>query len=161
MNPFELRDNSTKVVLIVVGSVVGVLVLGLLACGGLTFYFVNRAGQVMVPQLQAQAEMAMADTAVQTFLNNLALGQVDVAYGSTTPAFQAKQTPQQFKKFVEGNPLLTKFVNRQQAPPKNAPGAQQMTLHYTLNGDGGAALTLTFQVVKDGEQWKIDSVSVP
>jgi hypothetical protein len=160
MNPFELRDNSTKVVLIVVGSLVGVLLLGLVACGGLTFYFVNKAGQAIMPQLQAQADLGMADVAVQTFLNELSLNQIEAAYNETTPAFRARQTQQQFQKFVDGNPLLTKFMNAQQVPMKNAPGAQKMTLHYTLNGDGGP-LSLTFQVVKEGEQWKVDSVSVP
>jgi hypothetical protein len=161
MNRFELRDNSTKVVLIVVGSVVGVLVLGLLACGGLAFYFVNKAGQVLGPQLQAQGELLQAGAAAQTFLNDLELGQIDAAYNSTTPAFRAKQTLPQFKKFVAGNPLLTKFMSAQQTPIKNAPGAQQLTLHYTLNGDGGP-MSLTFQVVKEGEQqWSVDSVSVP
>ena len=100
-----------------------------------------------------------ADAVVQTFLNQLAWGQVDVAYDATTPAFRAKQTLPQFKQFVERNPILTKFTNVQQDPPNNAPGAQRLTLHYTLSGNG--ILTLTVQVVKEGEQWKVDSVSVP
>ncbi len=159
MNRFERRDNSTKVVLIVIGSVVGSLLLVVLVCSGLAFYFVTKAGKAMAPQLQARGDLMLADAAVQTFLNQLNGGQVDGAYDSTTPAFRAKQTLPQFKKFVERNPLLTKFMNAQPDPMNNAPGAQRLTLHYTLTGNG--ILTLTFQVVKEGEQWKVDSVSVP
>jgi hypothetical protein len=160
MNRFELHDNSSKVTLIVVGSVVGGLLLLLLACGGLVFYGVHRAGQTLGPQLQAQFELQMADGAVQGFLNDLGGGQVDAAYDSTTPAFRAKQTLPQFKKFVERNPLLKKFTTAEHAPVNNAPGARQLTLNYTLNGEGGP-LTMTVQVVKEGEEWKVDSVSVP
>jgi hypothetical protein len=161
MNRFELRDNS-RVVLIVLGSVVGALFLMVLVCGGMAFVFVTKASQAIGPQLQAQADLIAADMAVQGFLNQLATGQTDVAYDSTTPAFRAKQTLPQFKTFVEGNPLLTKFITAQQAPMmNNPPGLQQMTLHYTLNGDGRAPLNVTIQVVKEGEQWTIDSVSVP
>jgi hypothetical protein len=160
MNPFELRDNSTKVVLIVVGSVVGVLFVLLLVCGGVVFYFMNRVGQAFGPQLQAQGELMMADGAAQQFLNELGGGLIDQAYGSTTAGFRDKQTLPQFKKFVERNPLLTKFITAEHDPVNNAPGARQLTLKYTLTGDGGP-LGVTVQVVKEGEDWKVDSVSVP
>jgi hypothetical protein len=163
MNRFELHDNSTKVVLIVVGSVVGFLLLLVLLCGGIAFYFFHRAGnalQAMAPQLQAQGEMMMADGAAQQFLNQLAGGLVEQAYGDTTAGFRDRQTLPQFKKFVDRHPLLTRFVDAQHAPINNPPGAQQLTFKYTLTGDGGP-LGVTVQVVKDGEEWKVDSVSVP
>jgi hypothetical protein len=160
MNPFERRDNTTSVVLIVVGSVLGVLLLVVLVCGGMAFYFVTKASKAMGPQLQAQGERMAADAAVQGFLNDLSVGQVEAAYQSTTAGFRDKQTLAQFKKFVERNPMLTKFTTAEQAPLDNAPGAQRLTLHYTLTGDK-APLSVTVQVVNEGEQWKVDSVGVP
>jgi hypothetical protein len=159
-NRFE-RDDSSKVILIVIGSVVGALLLLVVACSGMAFYFITKTSQAMGPQLQAQAELMAADVEVQTFLNALAVGQFDTAYNNTTPGFRARQTLPQFTKFVERNPLLTKFRSAQKAPPNNAPGAKRMTLQYTLNGDGVGVLNLTFQLVEENEQWKIDSVSVP
>jgi hypothetical protein len=159
MSSHRHRGNSTNVVLIIVGSVVGLLVLMVLACGGLTFVLLQRASQAMQPQLQAEADRREADGVIQTFLNNLALGQIEAAYGSTTAAFRARQTLPQFKAFVDGNPLLTKFTDAQKAPVNNAPGAQRLTVQYTLTGKG--TLQLTFQLVKEGEDWKIDAVTVP
>jgi hypothetical protein len=163
MNPFELRDNSTKVVLIVVGSVVGVLLLLLLACAGVGFIYIHKAGQAlqaMAPQLQAQGELVMADGAAQEFFNDLGGGLVEQAYGNTTAGFRARQTLPQFKKFVEGHPLLTKLANAQHDPVNNPPGAQQLTFPYTLPGEGGPQ-RVTVQVVKQGDDWKVDAVTVP
>jgi hypothetical protein len=160
MNRFEKRDNTTQVVLIVMGSVLGVVLVTILVCGGLAFFAVVKASNAAAPQIQAAGERMAADAAVQVFLNELSVGQVEAAYESTTPAFRARQSLAQFKKFVDRNPMLTKFTTAEPAPLDNAPGAQQLTLHYTLNGDK-APLNVTVQVVKDGEQWKVDSVGVP
>ena len=54
---------------------------------------------------------------------------------------------------------LTKFTDAQQAPVNSAPGAQRLTIQYTLTGKG--ALQLTFQLVKEGDDWKIDAITVP
>jgi len=93
------------------------------------------------------------------FLNELAVGQVEEAYKGTTAGFRGKQTFVQFKAFVERNPLLTKFTDAQQAPVNNPPGAVRMTIRYTLSGNG--ILSLTFQLVKEGEQWRIDGLTSP
>jgi hypothetical protein len=159
MNRFERRDNSTKVVVIIVGSVCGLLMLLVLACGGLTYLWIQKVGQVMGPQLQAQQELMMVDGVVQSFLNDLSAGQIDSAYNRTTAAYRARQTLPQFKAFVNQNPLLTKFVDAQQAPLNNQPGANRLSLQYTLTGNG--ILNLTFQVIKEGADWKIDGVTIP
>jgi hypothetical protein len=160
MNRFELRDNSTKVVLIVVGSVVGVLTLLLVACAGVAFVYFHKAGNAFFPQVQAEGEMMLVDGAAQQFLNELGGGLIEQAYGSTTAGFRARQTLPQFKKFVERHPLLTKFNDAQHDQVNIPPGAQQLTLKYKLTGDGGP-LGVTVQLVKQGDDWKVDAVSVP
>jgi hypothetical protein len=161
MNRFERRDDSAKVVLIVVGSIVGILLVVILACGGLTALFVYRTGQAAMPQLQAAMDLQQADGAIQDFLNKVSGGQIEAAYNGTTDGFRAKQTLPQFKTFVAQNPLLTKFIMAQQAPVNNAPGAQRLSIQYTLNDNGNGILNVTFHMVKEGEQWKIDGVTVP
>jgi hypothetical protein len=153
--------SSTNVVLIVVGSIVGVLLLVILVCGGLMFFMVNKAFKDMGPQIQAQADLMGASGVAQEFLNSLNLGQVEAAYGSTTAGFQARQTLPQFQAFVAKNPLLTKFndIQPQDPPINNAPGARQMTFHYTLTGKGATSVTVL--VVKEGDDWKIDALTVP
>jgi hypothetical protein len=145
--------------LIVVGVVTGTLVLCVLACGGLMALFIHKAGKDMIPQLQAQADLQQAEGAAQTFLNMLSLGQVDAAHQMTTAAFRTRQPLPQFKVFVAGNPLLTKFTDSDQVPVEPAPGNQRLTFQYTLKGNG--ILNVTIQVVKEGDDWKVDAMTVP
>jgi hypothetical protein len=159
MNRFEKRDNSSKVTVIVLLSVLGVGFVSVLACAGLAYVFIHKAGQALGPAFQQAAEQQEANMVVQMFLNQLVLGQVEEAYRSTSNGFRARQTLAQFKKFVQDNPLLSNYDGAQPAPVNHPPGAAQMSVQYTLTGKG--VLNLTFQIIKEGDEWRIDALTVP
>jgi hypothetical protein len=160
MNDEASRDSSSNVVLIVVGVIVGVLVLVVLACVGFGF-LAFRAVQVAAPAIEAAAaEWTEADTAAQAFLANLAAGQVETAYRSTTPAFQQKQTLQQFQAFVDQHPLLKQHTDVEHEDDDHNPGAAKIAMEYTLTGKGGET-KVTIQLVNENGQWKVDGLTVP
>jgi hypothetical protein len=155
------HDNSGMTVLVIVGSIVGSLLVLILACGGLTAWMIYRASEDMAPQLQAQGEWMGASGAAQTFLNQLAAGQINDAYNGTTAAFRNRQTLAQFQAFLQRNPLLTRGADIQEDPVNNPPGARQMTLHYTLTTADNKITKVTVQVVLENGEWKVDSVTSP
>ncbi len=162
MRSLEQKDNTGKAVVLIVGSVVGLLLLLVLACGGVGFIVFHRLGAAMAPALQNAVpfEVQQADGAAQMFLNDMAAGQLDAAYNSATPAFRARQPLAQFKTFVTQHPLLTKYTDVQLNPANPAaPGAQRLSLQYTLTGDG--MISATFQLVNQGGQWVVDGLTVP
>ena len=162
MSTDERSDSSTNTVLVVIGVVVGVLLLVVLACGALGFLAFRAAGTVVAPMVQAAQEMEDGASAAEEFLQALSEGKVDVAYKSTTPAFQAHQTPEQFKAFLDKNPLLTdKFAARVPNAVNQAPGAGRMTVPYTLSRDGFGLMDLTIHLVDDDGEWKVDALTVP
>jgi len=161
MRQLQQNDNTGKAVLIIVGSVVGVLLHIVLACGGATFLLFHRLGAAVAPAMQnlVPLEVQQADGVVQMFLNDMAAGQVDMAYNSTTAAFRARQPLAQFKAFITQHPLLTKYTGVQLNPANHVAGAQRMSLQYTLTGDG--VISVTFQLVNQQGQWLVDGLTVP
>jgi uncharacterized protein DUF4864 len=167
-----MRDDhdsgSTNTVLIVLGVVVGALLLVGLVCAGLGFFAfrtasvaVQQAAQAAAAEDAADAEIQQAENVVQTFLESLKAGQVDGAYGSTTPAFRAKQTLEQFKAFVGQNPLLTKWADTESDDPNHQAGVARMTIPYTLNDNNNRALKVTFYLANDNGVWKVDGLTIP
>ena len=161
-------SSSTNTVLIVLGVVVGVLLLVVLACVGVGFFAfrtasvaVQQAAAAAAAEAAADAEIQQAENAAQTFLEALKAGQLDGAYGGTTDAFRAKQTPQQFKAFVSQNPLLTKWTETESDEPNHQPGAARMTVPYTLNDNNNNVLKLTFHLVNENGAWKVDALTIP
>ena len=162
MSTDERSDSSTNTVLVVIGVVVGVLLLVVLACGALGLFAFRAASVTVAPMVQAAQEMEDGASAAEEFLQALSEGKVDVAYKSTTPAFQANQTPEQFKAFLDKNPLLTdKFAARNQNAPNAAAAAGRMTIPYTLSRDGFGLMDLTIHLVDDEGEWKVDALTVP
>ncbi len=159
MNDEASSDSSSNIVLIVVGVVVGILVLIVLACVGFGF-LAFRAVQVAAPAIEAAAEeWDAADTAAQTFLEQLTAGDIEAAYRSTTPAFQQKQTLQQFQAFVDQHPLLKQHTDAEHDDDDHNPGADHISLQYTLSGNG--QMKVTIQLKKENGQWKVDELSAP
>jgi hypothetical protein len=162
MRDDDRSDSSTSTVLIVLGVVFGVLLLVVLACGALSFFAIRSASNAIGPAVQAAAEVQQAEGAAQMFLNTLQAGQVDVAYNSTTPAFQAKQTLKQFQKFVDQNPLLTKFAEVESDDPNHTAGAARMTIPYTLSDNKNGVINVTFHLVLgENGQWQVDGLTIP
>jgi hypothetical protein len=102
--------------------------------------------------------LSEAQTVAEEFLQDVAGGQVDGAYASTTRNFQTRQTLPQFREFVSQNPALQKYDADSLDEPTMTP--RSATFAGTLaapNGDVG----FTLVVIKEGLVWKVDRFAIP
>jgi hypothetical protein len=162
------RNSSNKSTLMVLGIGAAVLGVCLLICGGL-FYLGLRmfrdgmanfgtAIQQAAEQAQQMQGMQDAESTAEAFLQDIAGGQVDSAYARTSKDFQARQTPPQFRAFVNQNPALQKYEGDSLDQLKFAPPSATFTgMVPGPNGD----ITFTLVVVKDGQAWKVDRFTIP
>lgn len=148
------RGTNTTV-WIVLGVIAAVLLLGAIACGGL-FYMGFRAAKDMV------GTIGNATGAAETFLNQLQANQVSAAYQSTSQAYRAAHTPEQFAKFVAQYPMLTGHTTRAATTfnMMQVNGKQQFRIQYNLTGPNNAT-TCTLIMVEENGTWVVDSFTVP
>jgi len=143
--------GSTKKTLIIVLSIVGGLVLLCgLSCVGIGIWAFKKFGDL--PQVGVSAEM---------FSENLASGRIDAAYAQTSPRFQKKQTLEEFKALLKRYPALTTATSRNLSnmDVKQTPDCLEAPGQKVLNGPN-IAKTVYLILVKEDEQWKVDSISV-
>jgi hypothetical protein len=151
-------DNTTRIVLIVVGSVVGVGLLVALLCGGFffltTYVFVKSAGRV-VDQVTDSLE---AITAAQTFAADLSANQFQQAYDSTTRGYRDRHTLEQMRAYFDLHPTMKQPGNFTQ--PQGAPWIKD---HYAVRliYNNNQATSATFNVIKEDGRWKVDDFTMP
>jgi hypothetical protein len=159
--------SSGKTVLLVVAIVAVVVLLLLGGCGVLVYFTVqamSRAAQnfsqAMSTAMQMMADMQTGMQTAQTFVDDLGNGRVDEAYDSTTKDFQAKQSLEKFREFVDKHPALKKQAS---SVPGNNPNMTpgRCVLPYVVNGQDGSTTRCTVQVIKEDEKWKVDRFTVP
>jgi hypothetical protein len=147
--------NTALIIVLVIG---GVFLVAIAVCGGLGFLFYRSVAPAMQSAMAQVGEMAAAMGEPEVFMQEIAAGQLDAAYGRTSKDYQKRTKVEDFKKFVDANPALksaSRFASNQSYTP------QRTTVHYTLNTADGKSVNVTVQVVKEGEQWRVDSVTVP
>jgi hypothetical protein len=143
--------SSTKKTLIIVLSVGGgLLLLCLLSCGGLGIWVYKMVGNPV-----------QAGISAETFVANLAAGNVEAAYAMTSGGFQAKQSLEEFRALVKRYPALAsssgrtmRNMNITQTP--NGPEAQVQETVSTPN----STVTLSLTLIQEDGAWKVDSFSV-
>jgi hypothetical protein len=155
-------DSTNKTVILVVSIVAGVVLVIVALCGGLAYFGIRAltqglsgavaSGMAMIEDMQAGIQTA------EDFLADLSADKPEAAYARTTKNFQAGQTLQQFKDFVAKYPVLKSHTSNNTNTVNFSPNRH--TLQNTLNGPAGS-LACTFQLVKEGEQWKVDRFTVP
>jgi hypothetical protein len=159
---YEQEKSSNKTVLIIVVVVAAVLLVALLACGGLGFLALRSVQQVVQSATQVVNDMKVGQAVADQFLTEIASGQLEDAYSSTSAGYQKEHSLEQFKEFIDKNPFL-KSQTSQMATTTNVtqnPTTLQLTLQYSLSGPDKSG-TCTLTIVKEGDQWKIDHFTVP
>jgi hypothetical protein len=161
------RDDSTKVVLIVVASIVGVLLIVALACGGAVYILtrtVSKSFDKTIARVSAEIEKAQAsleaETAAESFLVDLSLNQADHAYASTTRAFQGRRTAAEFRTYLDQHPLLKRIDNvRQPMMPLPPAVNDRVAVRFVFNGNQATVVIL--DMLKEDGAWKVDEVTAP
>src|SRR3989442_707842 len=98
--------SSTKIVLIIVGVVGGVLVLCVLGCIGVFYLAASTMKDLSEKAMERiEAEQA-ARPAADAFLADLGDVKVEAAYKQTTEAYKSRVTLQEFKDLVDKNAML-------------------------------------------------------
>jgi hypothetical protein len=147
--------NTALIIVLVIG---GVFLVVALVCGGLAYYGLRSFSQVMQTAMAQVGEMTAAMAEPELFFQDIAAGNLDAAYGRTSKAYQGRTKLEDFKKFVETNKLknaTSRFASNQNYTP------QRTTAHYTVTAADGTSVSLTIQVIKEGEQWRVDSLTSP
>ena len=152
-------SSATKIVLIVVGVVGGIVVLIILACAGIAYFGMRAVQQVGASAMQLATDVQASQAAAEEFLADIAGGQVDLAYSQTTKDFQARQTLQEFRALIDKNPILktrsSSFLGSQSITGTRA------VFRATVSAPDGKTLNCTVTVVKEGDTWKVDRLTVP
>jgi flagellar basal body-associated protein FliL len=153
-------DNTLKIVLIVVGAIVLLIALAILACAGLGYFAMRTASNAASNAFASVGEMINAQTALQTFMMDVQAGRGAAAYVSTTANFRTKQTQDEFQALLDQHPEL-KRANSANFQPLQ-PMGQQTTMKFRslVSDNRGQMSTVTVDLVKEGQQWKVDAFDV-
>jgi hypothetical protein len=153
--------KTTTIVLIVLGVVFGLVLLVVVACGGIGYLFFRSVSGMATTMGQIITDQQEAQEAAQEFLNDLKAGNVAAAYDATTDRFKAGQTLEQFQAFVKKNPLLTGHTSAVLTGVNHQPAAGHITVKMTLNGNVKGSTTCSLQMAKENGEWKVDKLTVP
>lgn len=148
----RLAASNFKVLIIVLICLGVFVLLAVGSCIGLGFF----AFKTVTKELEA------AQAPAETFFGQLQAGQIQAAYQSTSPDFQAQQTLAQFTAFVAQQPNLTGHSSRNTTGfnMSNVNGVKQATLPYALNGPTGTT-NCTVIMQDNGSGWKVHRLTVP
>src|SRR5262245_21260848 len=150
--PRRFAASNTKVIVIILACLAAAVLIGVLACAGVGYWAFKKVTN----------ELGDAQAVADTFFDQLKAGQLQLAFQSTTSAFQGRQTFAEFSAFVAANPNLTGHTSRAMTEFKlnTVNGGNQMRLHYSLSGPTGAT-DCTLILLDEGGSWKIDRFTVP
>src|SRR5262245_26634621 len=103
------RESSDKTLLIVLSIIGGVLLLGLVICGGLAFYAVQTFGTIAEKTMKGFEDMVESMAAANDFLENIKADRLDAAYQATTERYRQQVNREAFGELVKQHPPLQKY----------------------------------------------------
>jgi hypothetical protein len=141
-------DRTVRNVLLILLGILGMGTIAVVACCGGFIWMASNAA-VEVPQAQAGAEL---------FLDQIADGKSNSSYQSTTTAFRAGVSEEQFNTFLVSLPPDLSRTSRKIsfARINTFNGVSQVFFRVVSNGK-----SCTIIVVKEGRDWKVQRVNVP
>jgi hypothetical protein len=160
----QQSDNTLKIVLIVVGAIVLLIGLIIAACAGIAAFTVrtvsNAAGNAASNVMEGIGETLNAQAVVEDFMGDVRNGQGAAAYANTSASFRKKQSQEQFQAFLDQHPELKNAMpnNAQPLQPLSTQGT--MKFRSTFVDGQGKFVTITLDLVKEGQQWKVDAFTV-
>src|SRR5262245_51217529 len=93
----SLRIRRKSRVGLIVGLIAGAVILVLLTCGGIAFWFFRGLHE----------EIPVAEETAKTFLRHLRNDRIAEAYAETTRGFQANTNEERFREFLKKFPALS------------------------------------------------------
>jgi hypothetical protein len=147
------RPNRSNRNLWVILGGIGCLVL--LVCGGLV-------AMVFWGVSAFTKDLPEVERASTEFFDAIKAGNLEIAYGKTTAAYQAQNPPDQFAAFIRRFETLSKHTTRTMNGLNifTGTGGKQARIQMTLNAPNNAT-TCTLILVDEAGVWKINQISVP
>ena len=155
----EPRSNN-KSTIVVVSIVAGIVLVVVLACGGLIYLAaigMRGFSQAMSSAMQMGIDVQTSMATAQSFLDDIAAGRLDEAFAETSEGYQAKVSREQFQELVDNHPTLKKAVAAMTGNNFNNNTAR---LTFTMTNPEGANTTCAVQMVKEGDEWKVDRFTI-
>jgi hypothetical protein len=141
------RPESNKTLWIVL-SIAGGLVVICGCCGVV----------VAVLYYRHQEKFTASEHVADQFLNDLSMGRIDSAYDLTSAAYKGRKTKQELRTFLDKNPALRTYNSDSLTPDTEASTDASLAFHAPLTG---SVSSCTVRMVKEGDQWKVDDLTLP
>ncbi len=179
--PVESGGNTAVKIIAILGAVV----LGVaLICGGLVyyvFYSVKKGVSTLHEQLSAEVEKqkeqmqkemqkrqqerensnkAKSEKFVAAFLQEVKGGRAEAAYAMTTVDYRKRVSLEQFRELLQKNADVLRRVPRLLAGGLDPDTATTFRYEATTLRGGGGFVKVGVTVVKEGEEWKVDQLTV-
>jgi hypothetical protein len=143
------KSSSSKTIWIILGIVGGLF---LLVCGGCVIAGFLIWGKIGGP--------VKAQLAAQEFVQELGSMGPEAAYKRTSKGFQSRQSPAQFRAFVDRNPGLKSAQMPTFQVDPNTMSDTSSKFHATIPTASGTIFG-TIKMVKEGDEWKVDEFTIP
>lgn len=157
-------DNTLKIVLIVVGAIVLLIGLMIAVCAGIAAFTVrtvsNAASNAASNMMEGIGDTINAQAVVEDFMGDVRSGQGAAAYASTSASFRKKQSQEEFQTFLEQHPELKNAAPGNVQPLQPIGTQTTMKFRSTFLDGQGKFVTITIDLVKEGQQWKVDAFNV-
>jgi predicted PurR-regulated permease PerM len=155
--PEEQRSSSNKTVIIVVSIVAGAILLIVGLCAGFGYMIVQMIKPAVAQMTKIVEDMQAVIMVGQQFLNHLTADQPDAAYELTSDKYKKAKSLKEFKDMLAKHAAI---VNSSVSQLNPQPGGNSTMMPFTLTGPKGT-VSGTLHLVKEGEQWKVDQISLP
>jgi hypothetical protein len=109
--------------------------------------------------LPPAAERDQAQFQAQTFIEHLQEGEVDAAYNLTSPAFRQKQSPKEFRQWVEEHPGVRRLQPFGMAQPREY---REPVLRYRFLAPirNRVRIEATLVLSRETDEWRIAEVEL-
>lgn len=134
---------------------IGIVVV-IIAAISAAFYFTSELADRQIAALQGGDMRGALAEPVDRQIAALQRGDMHGAYEETSVAFQQSTSFEDFSKFVQSNPILTKITGHTFSSRKIENGVGYLSGKLTTQG--GGVQPVAYRLVKENDTWKILSI---
>jgi phage tail tape-measure protein len=139
-------------------AIVGALVLLVLIPTLICFGIISMMTPLASGDRASAEDILEAQGTIHSFLDDLRGGNLDGAYGRTSGNFKGRQSKEQFQAWAEKYPQLME-MNEESMNEKSGAKSTAIAYDIVLAAKGKSRFKLNMALIKEGDGWKVDSVS--
>lgn len=163
MSYAEDRGSGSNTLVIVLSVIGGIVLVGLLVCGGFA-YFVYRSMGPMIQKMQSLGQEVVASQQfAYQFLNDLHEHHLQAAYDLTSQDFQKRHPFAEFRELIEQHPEITKGgpIEKQEIKPqidkfKGFDSMEIREFEYRFGRFQGKETFARIKLVKEDDSFRVN-----